>query len=87
MKSAVVENYADRKKCFRILLLNPTLTVYRSTQDDSDPVVQIGKVLNAHMDSLQWIDQTSAQLQRKVDEVSRAHQGEQNRAKESAAII
>ena len=38
-------------------------TANSSQQDDSDPVVQIGKVLNAHMDSLQWIDQTSAQLQ------------------------
>ena len=59
--------------------LNPT---NRSQQDDSDPVVQIGKVLNAHMDSLQWIDQTSTQLQRKVEEVSRAHEA---RSKESAA--
>ena len=49
-------------------------------------MVQIGKVLNAHMDSLQRIDQTSAQLHRKVEEVARAHgAAEHARAKESAA--
>ena len=47
-----------------------------------DPVVQVGKVLNADMDSLQWIDQTSAQPQRKVEEVQRATQHG-----ESAALI
>ena len=51
--------------------LKPITYDFRSHQDDSDPVVQIGKVLNAHMDSLQWIDQTSAQLHRKVEEVAR----------------
>ncbi len=42
--------------------------------DDTDPVVQIGRVLNAHMDSLQWIDQTTVQVQRKLDEVTRLHE-------------
>ncbi|CAI5656065.1 unnamed protein product [Oreochromis niloticus] len=37
--------------------------------DTSDP--QICKILNAHMDSLQWIDQNSVLLQRKVEEVSK----------------
>jgi nuclear pore complex protein Nup62 len=49
-------------------------TANRSQQDESDPVVQIGKVLNAHMDSLQWIDQTSAQVQRKVEDVAKMHE-------------
>lgn len=40
-------------------------------QDESDPVVQISRVLNAHMDSLQWIDQTTAQVQKKLDAVSK----------------
>ncbi|XP_015207276.2 nucleoporin 62 like isoform X2 [Lepisosteus oculatus] len=45
--------------------------------DTSDPVrqgfnlQQICKILNAHMDSLQWIDQNSVLLQRRVEEVSK----------------
>ncbi|KAK2528810.1 nuclear pore glycoprotein p62 [Columba guinea] len=39
--------------------------------DTSDPLQQICKILNAHMDSLQWIDQNSAMLQRKVEEVTK----------------
>ncbi|XP_075291637.1 nuclear pore glycoprotein p62-like isoform X1 [Opisthocomus hoazin] len=39
--------------------------------DTSDPLQQICKILNAHMDSLQWIDQNSAVLQRKVEEVTK----------------
>ena len=36
----------------------------RSSQEGatSDPVLQIGRVLNAHMDSLQWVDQSMAQV-------------------------
>jgi len=36
-----------------------------------DPMVQIAKILNSHMDSLQWVDQNANLLQRKVDEVGR----------------
>lgn len=43
--------------------------------DTSDPLQQICKILNAHMDSLQWVDQNSALLQRKVEEVSRVCEG------------
>ncbi|XP_038157147.1 nucleoporin 62 like [Cyprinodon tularosa] len=39
--------------------------------DTSDPLQQICKILNAHMDSLQWIDQNSVLLQRRVEEVSK----------------
>ncbi|XP_006898707.1 PREDICTED: nuclear pore glycoprotein p62 [Elephantulus edwardii] len=39
--------------------------------DSSDPLQQICKILNAHMDSLQWVDQNSALLQRRVEEASR----------------
>ncbi|XP_053554911.1 nucleoporin-62 C-terminal-like protein [Bombina bombina] len=39
--------------------------------DTSNPLQQICKILNAHMDSLQWIDQNSALLQRKVEQVSK----------------
>jgi len=39
--------------------------------DTNDPVVQIGKVLNAHMDSLQWIDSNAAAVERRLGEVTR----------------
>ncbi|KAM7380538.1 hypothetical protein PAMP_003827 [Pampus punctatissimus] len=39
--------------------------------DTSDPLQQICKILNAHMDSLQWVDQNSVLLQRRVEEVSK----------------
>uniref|UniRef100_W5L3N9 Nuclear pore glycoprotein p62 n=1 Tax=Astyanax mexicanus TaxID=7994 RepID=W5L3N9_ASTMX len=38
--------------------------------DTSDPLQQICKILNAHMDSLQWVEQNSL-LQRRVEEVSK----------------
>jgi len=41
------------------------------SQDTRDPVHQIGKVLNAHMDSLQWIDSNAAAVERKLQEVTR----------------
>lgn len=39
--------------------------------DSSNPLQQICKILNAHMDSLQWVDQNSALLQRKVEQVTK----------------
>ncbi|CAL8267890.1 unnamed protein product [Lota lota] len=39
--------------------------------DTSDPLQQICKILNAHMDSLQWVDQNSVLLQRRVEDVSK----------------
>ncbi|XP_068105806.1 nucleoporin-62 C-terminal-like protein [Hyperolius riggenbachi] len=39
--------------------------------DISNPLQQICKILNAHMDSLQWVDQNSALLQRKVEQVTK----------------
>ncbi|XP_077139505.1 uncharacterized protein LOC143804866 isoform X2 [Ranitomeya variabilis] len=39
--------------------------------DSSTPLQQICKILNAHVDSLQWIDQNSALLQRKVEQVAK----------------
>ncbi len=32
------------------------LNEMRSTQDSSDPLSQIAKILNSHMDALQWIE-------------------------------
>ena len=39
--------------------------------NDQDPIVQISRVLNAHMDALQWVDQTSGVVQKKLDEVTK----------------
>jgi len=56
----------------------------RSQEDSSDPVVQIERVLNAHMDSLQWVDQSMAQVQKKLEEVSRL---QEIRKKESERTV
>ncbi|XP_059378159.1 nuclear pore glycoprotein p62-like isoform X2 [Carassius carassius] len=39
--------------------------------DTADPLQQICKILNAHMDSLQWVEQNSVFLHRRVEEVSK----------------
>lgn len=43
------------------------------TQDSTDPVIQIGHILNAHMNSLQWVDDHVIQIQNKLDEVTKLH--------------
>ncbi|KAM3862121.1 nucleoporin 62 like [Diretmus argenteus] len=47
------------------------LNTSSGSADTSDPLQQICKILNAHMDSLQWIDQNSVLLQRRVEDVSK----------------
>lgn len=42
-----------------------------TNQDQNDPIQQITKILNSHMDSLQWIDQNTTLLGRKVEEISK----------------
>ncbi|KAF6288711.1 nucleoporin 62 [Rhinolophus ferrumequinum] len=54
--------------------------------DTSDPLQQICKILNAHMDSLQWVDQNSALLQRKVEEASRRCEGRRKEQERSFRI-
>ncbi|XP_043586222.1 nuclear pore glycoprotein p62 [Bombus pyrosoma] len=44
------------------------------TQDSSDPIVQIGKILNAHMNSLQWLDQQTTLLNHKIQQIDQMHQ-------------
>lgn len=39
-------------------------------QDSSDPIVQIGLILNAHMSSLQWVESSVAQVLAKIDDIS-----------------
>uniref|UniRef100_A0A4X2L971 Nuclear pore glycoprotein p62 n=1 Tax=Vombatus ursinus TaxID=29139 RepID=A0A4X2L971_VOMUR len=55
--------------------------------DTSDPLQQICKILNAHMDSLQWIDQNSALLQRKVEEVSKVCESRRKEQERSYRIV
>jgi nuclear pore complex protein Nup62 len=38
----------------------------------NDPVVQISKILNAHVDSLNWIEENSVNLQQQVDKIAKA---------------
>ncbi|XP_012582554.1 PREDICTED: nucleoporin-62 C-terminal-like protein [Condylura cristata] len=45
------------------------LNSFGRSADASDPIQQICKILNAHMDSLQWIEENSGMLQRKVEAV------------------
>lgn len=45
----------------------------RSGKDSNDPFVQIGRILNAHMNSLQWIDQNTTQLATQIEQVSKLH--------------
>lgn len=40
-------------------------------QDTSDPIVQIGRILNAHMNSLQWIDQNTTTIKQQLDQLSK----------------
>ncbi|CAD7076968.1 unnamed protein product [Hermetia illucens] len=42
-------------------------------QDNNDPIVQIGKILNAHMSSLQWIESTSSSVTQQLEEISKMH--------------
>lgn len=42
-------------------------------QDSNDPIVQIRRILNAHMSSMQWIDTTTAQISNKLDQLSNMH--------------
>ncbi|XP_055380917.1 nuclear pore glycoprotein p62 [Condylostylus longicornis] len=43
-------------------------------QDSSDPINQIGRILNAHMNSLQWIETSSSAISTKLDDISKMHE-------------
>ncbi|XP_013147916.1 PREDICTED: nuclear pore glycoprotein p62 [Papilio polytes] len=43
------------------------------SQDTNDPIVQIGRILNAHMSSMQWIDNSIAQISTKLDQLKVTH--------------
>lgn len=42
-------------------------------QDTTDPIVQIGLILNAHMSSLQWIESSVAQVTTKIEDISKMY--------------
>lgn len=43
-------------------------------QDHTDPIIQIGKILNAHMNSLQWIESQSTHICKKLDDIGKIHE-------------
>ncbi|XP_055858853.1 nuclear pore glycoprotein p62 [Episyrphus balteatus] len=43
-------------------------------QDSTDPIIQIGKILNAHMSSLQWIESSSSAISNKLDDITKMHE-------------
>lgn len=42
-------------------------------KEDNDPVSQIGRILNAHMNSLQWIDRNTTQISTLLDQITKMH--------------
>uniref|UniRef100_A0A182JTB7 Nucleoporin NSP1-like C-terminal domain-containing protein n=1 Tax=Anopheles christyi TaxID=43041 RepID=A0A182JTB7_9DIPT len=42
--------------------------------DPNDPLVQIGKILNAHMNSLQWIESSSTAITNRLEEINKMHE-------------
>lgn len=43
-------------------------------QDSTDPIIQIGKILNAHMSSLQWIESSTTNISNKLDDITKMHE-------------
>lgn len=41
--------------------------------DPSDPLVQIGKILNAHMNSLQWIESSTSSITNRLEDIGKMH--------------
>ena len=54
-------------------------TDYERTVDGENPIHQIVQILNAHLNSLQWVDDSSATLQYRIDDVTRAIQNQTQR--------
>ncbi|KAL1117195.1 hypothetical protein AAG570_004522 [Ranatra chinensis] len=44
------------------------------SQESIDPVLQIGRILNAHMNSLQWVDEQCSKLQTEFESVDKIHE-------------
>lgn len=43
------------------------------SHDTEDPVIQVGRILNAHMESLRWIDEHTARMQDYFDSLLKIH--------------
>ncbi|XP_065068113.1 nuclear pore glycoprotein p62-like [Rhopilema esculentum] len=56
-------------------IINHINTSNANTKENEDPMSQIAKILNSHMDALQWVDQNAVLLQRKVEEVNKQVEG------------
>lgn len=54
--------------------------------EPDDPVQQITKILNAHMDSLLWIDRQSANLNRRVEEMAKLMESEKKEQERSIRL-
>jgi len=80
----IIENLNERNRaqdssdpvsllqCFKAVLLhNVTFTHNRFGMFQ---LVQIGRILNSHMDSLQWIEQNTHAIQNQLDQVSKLHE-------------
>jgi nuclear pore complex protein Nup62 len=40
----------------------------------NDPIVQIGKILNAHMNSLQWVESQTSLINTRLEEIGKMHE-------------
>jgi len=52
------------------------LNYSQQSQDQDNPVSQIVTVLNAHLHSMQWVDQNISSLQEKINEVDRMYKAQ-----------
>lgn len=43
-------------------------------QDPNDPIVQIGRILNAHLNSMQWIETSTSLIGSKLDDITKVHE-------------
>jgi len=50
------------------------INVSNKIQDKNDPVSQILRILNEHTDTLQWLDDQSAEIKESLDEVGKFHE-------------
>lgn len=42
-------------------------------QNPNDPIVQIGRILNAHMNSLQWVESSTAKINSKLEDINQMY--------------
>ena len=52
-------------------LITKLNAAHEKSEDTESPVNQIVQILNAHLNSLQWIDQNTATLHSRIEEASK----------------